>query len=348
MEWTKIVVHTTPYGAEVVTGVLIANNIAGSEIINPQERVRHLTETARIWDYADENLLHAPSDEVHVVFYVTKDENGDALLSDIRNDLSQLKTDTTEVGEGVDLGTLEVKLESADDETWLHEWKKHFKPLRIGNVVIVPEWETYTPRKGSALSFGEACCEMSSFGSANQEIVFTIDPGSAFGTGQHQTTQLCISALQKYLKRGDTLLDIGCGSGILSIIGLLLGAETVVACDIDPAGAIAATKKNARLNPIDLNRLHIHAGDALSDEDLRTEITRHKYEVIVANIVADVIIDLVPFVCENLKSRGHFIASGIIDNRAEDVIAAFECAQSLEITQKLNLDGWYCIVGQAK
>jgi ribosomal protein L11 methyltransferase len=236
-----------------------------------------------------------------------------------------------------------MRCESADDESWLNEWKKHFKPLRVGRVVIVPEWESYTPRKSSTLSFGEACCD---FGAAQDEVVFTIDPGSAFGTGQHQTTQLCVSAMQKYISAGDTILDIGCGSGILSIIALLLNAEKVVACDIDPAGAIAATRKNARLNPVDLTRLEVHAGDALSDENLREKICAHKYDVVVANIVADVIVELVPLAKAVLKTGGYFVSSGIIAERASEVVDGFE-KSGFKIEQNLSLDGWHCIVGRA-
>jgi len=322
MEWIKAFVETTTPGAEVVTGVLLLNGITGMEIIDPQERIRHLTETARVWDYADESLLESSSTDAHVVFYVTKDANGEAVLDDIRSSLSSLKSEC-----GIEFGSLDLRLESTDDESWLHEWKKHFKPLHIGDIVIVPEWKKYEP--------------------ASNEKVFIIDPGSAFGTGQHQTTQLCIRALQERLKPGDRLLDIGCGSGILSIIGLLLGADSVFACDIDPAGAIAATKKNATLNPVDISRLEIHAGDAISDSDLRAKICENKFDVIVANIVADVIIALLPLFKAALKPGGVFIASGIIEERLDDVIEAFVVlGQGFVVLDKSDFEGWRCVVGK--
>ncbi|MCL2198287.1 MAG: 50S ribosomal protein L11 methyltransferase [Defluviitaleaceae bacterium] len=320
MEWTRAQVRTTEYGSEIVTAVLMENNIVGVEIVNARERIKYLTETASQWDYAEEDLLRADGEDVFVVFYVTKDAEGEGLLGEVREALSQLSAQSE------DLGSLDVEIEHADDELWLNEWKKHFKPLRIGRVVIVPEWEQYVPCEG--------------------DVVFTIDPGSAFGTGQHQTTQLCVDALQKHLKKGDRLADIGCGSGILAVIGLLLGAGNVFACDIDPAGAMAATKKNAELNPINLGHLVISSGDVLSDTALREEICRERYDVVVANIVADVIIDLVPFAREILVEGGVFIASGIIEERAEEVFAAFEKG-GVEILEKIMLEGWYSVVGKA-
>ena len=327
MEWIKADVQTTPLGAEIVTGILLGHGIFGVEIINSAERVRHLKESAQFWDYADEKLFDV-GDGVYVVFYVTKDASGERLLEDVKISILQLREDSSFSKEGI--GSLEVKIRAANDEAWLHEWKKHFKPLRVGKVLIVPEWE-----KEGAWGRSPHC----------DDIIFTIDPGSAFGTGQHQTTQMCISALQKFVKPGGTILDIGCGSGILSVISLLLGAGEVFACDIDPAGAIAATKKNAALNSIDINRLQIHAGDALSDNALRQKICAKKYDVAVANIVADVVIELIPLVEKLLAPGGIFIASGIIDERLPEVLSCldknnFFASRTVQVQKK---EGWCCV-----
>jgi len=318
MEWTKVTIATSSLGAEAVTGILLANNIPGMEIIDPTYGAKFLAETAYTWDYADESLLSADSDDALVVFYTTNDEAGEGVIRNVLNGLAVLRKEFPEAGK------LDLTRESADDAAWLNEWKKHFKPFKLGQVVIVPEWEEYIPAEG--------------------EITFKIDPGSAFGTGQHQTTQLCIIALREQVKTGNRLLDIGCGSGILSIIGLLLGAFEVLACDIDPASAIAATKKNAQLNHIDVNHLKIFSGDVLSDEALQAEIFKNKYDVVVANIVADVIIGLTPLVPKLLTANGVFIASGIIDERREEVLAAFEKA-GIEMLAESQLDGWCCVIG---
>ncbi|MCL2216427.1 MAG: 50S ribosomal protein L11 methyltransferase [Defluviitaleaceae bacterium] len=331
MEWIKAAIKTTTVGTEAVTGILIQSGITGMEIIDPQDRVRHLTEGVRTWDYADESLLTASSEEARVIFYVTKDTGGESILGLVRRKLASLKRDAKSPnaeptdGAALELGSLELLLESANDESWLNEWKKHFKPLRVGGVTIVPEWEDYTPATG--------------------ETVFRIDPGTAFGTGQHQTTKLCVMALQEFLRPGDRLLDIGCGSGILSVIGLLLGADSVFACDIDPAGAISATRKNAALNSVDINRLEIHAGDAISDSGLREKIIERKFDVIVANIVADVIIELLPLFKLALKPDGIFVASGIIGERLGDVLAAID-NENFNLFAKISLEGWLCVVGK--
>jgi ribosomal protein L11 methyltransferase len=152
-------------------------------------------------------------------------------------------------------------------------------------------------------------------------------------------------ALQKWLRFGDKILDIGCGSGILSVVGLLLGADFVFACDIDPAGAVPATLKNAELNSIDMSRLSVCHGDVLSDEGLRSGIADYRYDMVMANIVADVIIDLADFVPIVLKAGGYFIASGVIDERVPEVIAALN-AKGFVIIDELEQEGWHCIVGQ--
>ena len=318
MEWTKVFVETTSLGTEIVAGVLISNGILGMEVIDPGERVRHLIETKRVWDYADEALMTIASDDTHVVFYVTKDAAGDALIDNVRNELEPFKSEP-------DYGSMKLFLESADDAAWLNEWKKFFKPIHVGRVVIVPEWEEYESSDG--------------------EVIFTIDPGSAFGTGQHETTKLCIMALQDLVRPGDAVLDIGCGSGVLSIISLLLGADSVFACDIDPSGAIAATKRNTALNPVDASRIQIHAGDAVSDSELLAKISEKKYDIIVINIVADVIMSLLPIVRDLLKLNSVFILSGIIDERLQDVVDT--CKENdISVREEKLLDGWACVVAK--
>jgi len=317
MQWIKASIETTSPGVETVTAILMSCGINGVEIIDSKERAQYFADTTRTWDYADESLMVADSDWAYVVFYVTDNEAGQQLLATVKESLAQFVN--------TDIGALTVRVESANDKTWLHEWKKHFKPLRLGRVVVVPEWETFAPQA--------------------DDIIFTIDPGSAFGTGQHQTTQLCINALQKWVNKDDNVLDIGCGSGILSIISLLLGAQHVCAIDVDPAGAITATKKNAELNPIDLNRINVIAGDVLSQAEIREEVAAIKYNVVVANIVADVIIPLVPHARQFAQPGGIFIASGIISERLADVLEAY-AQDGITVLAQEELEGWHCVVGR--
>lgn len=318
MTWTKATIETTTLGAEIVTGVLISAGIVGTEIIDPQDRIRHLTSVARTWDYADESLLTAESDIALVVFYVTVDAAGEKLIETVKQELAQFANNN-------EMGSLALSIQEADEEAWANEWKKHFKPLSLGNVTVVPEWEDYTAK-------------------AN-ETILRIEPGAAFGTGQHQTTQLCIYAMQEWVKPGDKIIDIGCGSGILSILGLLLKADSVFACDIDPAGAMSATKRNGALNSIDMAKLTIRPGDILSDKKLVSEIKQKKYEVVVANIVADVVKEIAPIAPDFMTDDGTFIASGIITERLDDILQAFADAGLTVVWQK-EIDGWHSLVGK--
>jgi len=320
MEWIKSSIETTSAGVELVTAVLMQCGITGVEVIDSQERARYFADSTRTWDYADESLMVADSENAYVVFYVTDNADGKELLCRVGEALGAL-----DYG-GINVGTLTMRQEHANDETWLNEWKKHFKPLRIGRVVVVPEWEAFAPQNAD-------------------DIIFMIDPGTAFGTGQHQTTQLCVHAVQKWVNADDAVLDVGCGSGILAIISMLLGASQVYAIDVDPAGAIAATKKNASLNPIDTTKLTIRAGDVLTCEHTRAGVGYAKYDVVVANIVADVIIPLAPLAAKFAKPGGLFVSSGIITERLDDVLAAFAAA-NITVLETTELEGWHSVVGR--
>ena len=304
--WEKIIVRATSSATiENITAVLISNGIAGMEIVDAAERVRYLETIASKWDYADDSLL-VNDGLMYVVYYLARDEGYEEKLCKIGSELRQL--DGVEVTHG-----------QMDDNKWQDEWKKHFKPIKIGEIVIVPEWEEYEKK--------------------TNETVFRIDPGAAFGTGQHESTMLSVLALTKFVKEEDIVLDIGCGSGILSCISSLIGAKKVVACDIDTVGAISATKRNAILNGI--SNIEVLSGDALSE--LSQKLSEKKYDVVVANIVADVIIELAPFVKGILNSGGRFISSGIIGEKVEEVKAKF-LSEELEIVWTKESNDWFAFV----
>ena len=322
MEWIKASIETTSIGTDIVTALLMDYGISGVEIIDAYDRIRFFKESTRTWDYADDSLLVANSDFAYVIFYVTSNDAGKGILHAVNSALLLLAKESF----SNEVGSLTLQTEFANDETWLNEWKKHFKPLRVGRIVIVPEWDEFKPEH-------------------ENDIIFTIDPGSAFGTGQHQTTQLCINALQKWMNTDDAVLDIGCGSGILSIISLLLGASFVYAIDVDPAGAIAATKKNAQLNPIRSECLKISSGDILTNAAARKDIGNNRYNIVVANIVADVIIPLAPLISQFSDKNGFFIASGIITERLDSVLDAFK-AEGIFVLEINELEGWHSVVGK--
>ena len=309
MEWTKVTITTDAHDVDVISSQLNDMGICGVEIIDPLEAQQFMAESKSQWDYIDEELASSLAKAsldmtTKLIFYIGTDNNSKTLLSNVKRKINS-----------------KIATETVKDEDWLHEWKKHFHPLQIGKVLIVPEWD-----KGAHAS----------------DVVFRIDPGSAFGTGQHATTMLCVHALQDRIISGDTVLDIGCGSGILSIISLLLGADTVISCDIDPA-AIEVTRRNAQLNPVNTNQLQVHVGDILSSPQLQKDIQERKYKVIAANIVADVIIKLAPAIPALLDIGGVFIASGIITERIADVLAAYaDCG--LMVLEEKSSEGWCCLV----
>lgn len=315
MEWKKLEIKTTSQGTELVTSILIDMGIYGTEIIDKSEMAAFFAQGSTQWDYIDDSLVGSPDTDASVIFYLGGDEDSHSLLKRVEEALTKLKQQRSE------LGPLSLNAITVDDNDWLHEWKKHFHPFNIGRVLIVPEWDK---------------------SNHESEIKFIIDPGSAFGTGQHATTKLCIEALQERLCKGATVLDIGCGSGILSIISLLLGAGSVSACDIDPT-AVAITKKNAGLNPIKPSSLHVYAGDILTSSELNKTILHQGYDIVIANIVADVIKDLAPQINTYLKPGGLFLASGIITERLKEVLTALE-SSGLHIVETKELDGWHMVV----
>ena len=321
MEWRKTTITTTDQGAEIITGLLLDLGVSGVEIIDKKERSDFFANGSSQWDYVDE-LLQTQAGEcensVSIVFYLGADNESESLLKGIKMGIEYIKSCASDIEL---LGSLSLSTETVNDQDWLHEWKKHFQPIRIGIVLIVPEWDK---------------------DAHESDIIFTIDPGSAFGTGQHATTMLCVEALQKHMKPKNMVLDVGCGSGILSIISLLLGAKQAVGCDIDPA-AVEVTRKNAGLNPVDASALKLYVGDILTCTELQASINHFKFDIVVANIVADTIINLSPIISNILKPRGVFIASGIIIERLEDVIATLTFNDFEIIDIKIS-EGWCCVV----
>ena len=316
MEWNKLEINTTSYGTDIITSMLVDLGVNGTEVIDHAERQRDLNNSAQYWDYIEENLLEC-TEGASVIAYLGTDEESENLAACIISQLESIRDNAQH-----DMGSLSATITKVNDDDWLHEWKKHFHPFTIGRVKIVPVWEEAT--------------------STNNEVVFTIDPGSAFGTGQHETTMLCIKALQERVTPSSTILDIGCGSGILSIVSLLLGAATATACDIDPS-AVAVTKKNGQLNHINESQLSVHVGDIITDSALQNTIKKQGYSIVLANIVADVIIKLAPYAKSCIAPEGIMIASGIITERLEEVVNSLKTS-GLKIIDTKEQGGWCCVV----
>ncbi len=295
MDWICVTIYTTNAGIEPVSGVLYQMGITGIEIEDETDFKEFLEENRQSWDYVDEALLREKEQETRVKLYVSDNAAGHEQLLMVREAIQALKGRDTEQA----FGRLEIELDHLSEEDWANNWKRYFHPIPVGNrVLIKPEWEELKER--------------------TDRIVFNVNPGMSFGTGTHFTTQLCIEQLEQYVQKGMRILDLGCGSGILSIIAMLLGAESAVAVDIDP-NAVDIAYENAARNHIEKDRYQVYAGNILNDEALQKNIAAEQYPVVVANIVADVIIGLAPLARKLITADGVFITSGIIEDRIDDV-----------------------------
>lgn len=312
MDWIQVCVYTSSYGIEPVCGLLYQMGITGLEIEDEADFKAFLENNKDAWDYVDDELIKEKSGETCIKLYIPDTALGYEQLSMIRSGLSALHDDDEEHL----LGRLEISTNTINEEDWANNWKQYFKPLKVGEkILICPEWETIP-------------CDTT-------RSVFIVNPGMSFGTGSHETTQLCIEEIEKYINADQTILDIGCGSGILSIISIILGAKEATAVDID-INAVDIAKSNAQRNGIEENKYNAITGNVINDEDFCKIISKKKYDVVLANIVADVIISLCPIVPQFLKSGGLFITSGIISDRLNDVKNIYESSdfEIMSINQK--------------
>ena len=312
MDWLELHIDTTHTGLEPVETMLSALGIDGVVIDDETEFHDFLESNRQYWDYVDENLEASMHGKSRVTFYLPADETGFAQMGEVRLALEDLKARRS------DCGPLLLSLENLREEDWENNWKQYYKPMEIGQrLLVIPQWEQVDP---------------------GQRVPLILDPGLTFGTGSHATTRLCLTALEKIVAQGDRVLDLGCGSGILSIAALRLGASQALAVDIDDK-CLDVAYENAALNGIGKDRYTVRVGDVLSDGSLRREL-EGSYDIVVANIVADVIIALAPLVPSMLRPGGTFLCSGIIDDRAEEVRAALEAA-GWTVLETQSADGWF-------
>ena len=312
MDWLELHIDTTHTGLEPVETMLSALGIDGVVIDDETEFHDFLESNRQYWDYVDEDLEASMHGKSRVTFYLPADETGFAQMGEVRLALEDLKARRS------DCGTLLLSQENLRDEDWENNWKQYYKPMEIGQrLLVIPQWEQVDP---------------------GQRVPLILDPGLTFGTGSHATTRLCLTALEKTVAQGDRVLDLGCGSGILSIAALRLGASQALAVDIDDK-CLDVAYENAALNGIGKDRYTVRVGDVLSDGSLRREL-EGGYDIVVANIVADVIIALAPLVPAMLRPGGTFLCSGIIDDRAEEVRSALEAA-GWTVLETQSADGWF-------
>lgn len=303
MEWIEVKITTTAEGIEPLTGALYDIGISGVVISDKEDFAEFLENNRKYWDYVDEELEKLKEAESAITFYLSNDEVGTQNLAMVKNKIAEMKS-ADKTGK---FGALFISTANVKDEDWSENWKKYFHPLPLGEkVLIVPEWEQEDVQN------------------PENRVVFTINPGMSFGTGSHESTQMCIEEIEKAVTGGERVLDLGCGSGILSVIALLLGAKTATAVDIDDK-AVEVAFENLRRNNLKDSRMEGFAGDITSDTALREKIG-NGFEIVVANIVADVIIAIAPYVRKFMTKNGTFICSGIINEREAEVEAALKNA----------------------
>ena len=305
MRWIEAAFRAPQGGLDALCDRLTGLGAEGLVIEDEADFRRFLEENRQYWDYVDEELENRYAGVSRVKVYVEDGEAGRALLARWTEALG-----------------IEPETRTMADEDWENNWKRYYKPLPIGEgLLVLPEWEPVPE--------------------GNTRALLRLDPGLAFGTGGHATTRMCLELLEGLAHGGSRVLDLGCGSGILGVGALILGCAECTGCDIDPKSPEAASA-NAALNGIAPERYRMYTGDVLSDGRLRARLGTG-YGIVLANIVSDVIIPLAPYARECTAPGGAFVASGVIEGRQDEVAAAIEAA-GFTIERRLSEEGWHAFL----
>ena len=298
MNWIKMTVRTTTEGAEAVTGALMSLGINGAMIEDKSDIALNQRPEGQ-WDIIDEEIARRMDDDVLVSSYIAGDERAQDTVAHVRDALRRLSG----MDLGFDAGKLTLEVSSIDDEDWAENWKSQYKPFRLGrHFVVKPTWEHYAAQEG--------------------DQILEIDPGMAFGTGTHETTGMCVALAEQYVRPGDTVIDVGTGTGILALAAAYMGAKDVLAIDIDPV-AVRVAEDNICLNGME-KVVRAKTGDLLEHVD---EVA----DVVIANIIADVICMMAAPVRAHIKEGGYFICSGIARERKDEVLDALNAAGYAEL-----------------
>ena len=304
MKWNKFRLATTTEAEDIVSSMLMDLGIQGVEI---EDKVP-LTQADKEQMFVD-ILPETEADDgvAYLSFYLEEDEDKEKLLANVRAELKDMAS-------YLNVGACTIEESQTEDVDWVNNWKQYFHQFYVDDILIIPSWEEVKPEDGD-------------------KMVIHIDPGTAFGTGMHETTQLCIRQIRKYTTPDTTILDVGCGSGILGMLALKFGAKYSVGTDLDPC-AIEATYENMEVNGIGKDKYEVMIGNIIDDKEVQDKVGYGKYDIVAANILADVLVELTPVIVNQLKDGGIYITSGIIDDKEETVVEAVKAAglEVLEVT----------------
>ena len=315
MRWNKFTLKTLTEAEDIVISTLADAGVEGVEI---EDKVP-LSESDKQQMFVD-ILPDGPEDDgiAYLSFYLEEDADKEAILARVNEGLEELRS-FMDIGEGT------IEEGQTEDKDWINNWKQYFHQFYVDDILIIPSWEEVQPEDAD-------------------KMIIHIDPGTAFGTGMHETTQLCMRQLKKYVTPETELLDVGTGSGILSIVALKLGAKHAVGTDLDPC-AITATKENLEANEIPDGSMDVMIGNIIDDKVVQDAVGYEKYDIVTANILADVLVPLTPVIIHQMKKGGIYITSGIIDEKEETVVEAVKAA-GLEVLEVTHQNDWVSVTAR--
>ena len=326
MKWTKFYIKTITEAEDMIVSSLYDLGLEGAQI---EDKVP-LTQTEKEQMFVDILPDFKEDDGVaYLSFFVEINENGKLLLQDEETDaesiLSMVKEELEYLRSFMDIGDGTVTVDETEDIDWINNWKQYFHQFYIDDLLVIPSWEEVKEED-------------------KEKMILHIDPGTAFGTGMHDTTQLCIRQLKKFITEETVLLDVGTGSGILAIISLMYGIKRAVGTDLDVC-AIEATKDNMMANNIDPAKFEVMIGNIISEKEVQDKVGYECYDIVVANILADVLVPLTPVIVNQLKKGGVYITSGIIDDKEETVVEAVKAA-GLEVLEVTYQGEWVSVTAR--
>ena len=315
MKWKKFKIKTTTEAEDIIISTLYDIGLEGAQIED------HVPLTAVEKEQMFVDILpeiEADDGTAYLSFYLEEDEDKEKVLADVKRELK-------EMSEYVDVGECLIEESQTEDVDWVNNWKQYFHQFYVDDILIIPSWEDVRPDD-------------------EDKMIIHIDPGTAFGTGMHETTQLCIRQLRKYVTESTRILDVGCGSGILGMLALKFGAAYSVGTDLDPC-AIDATYENMEVNGITRDRYEVMIGNIIDDKEIQDKVGYGCYDIVVANILADVLVELTPVIVSQLKPGGIYITSGIIDDKEETVTEAVKAA-GLTVLGVTYQGEWVCVTAR--